>query len=221
MTQQDAVVFIVDDDDVIRSSLSRALEMRGFTTRSFASAASFLDAYDDTQPGCLVLDYGMPEMSGLELQDVLLERGHRIPTIFITGHGGVSESVRAMKGGALDFLEKPFRQETLVERIREALEKDARARKGRFMENSIRSNFDRLTDREKEITELLVTNPSSTSSKQVARALDISPRTVDHHRARILEKMEVTSVVELVDRCNSTNLFPRNSADRIGPGEPG
>lgn len=209
MTLVEPVVFIVDDDDVIRSSLSRALGMRGFATRTFGSAEGFLEAYDGQQAGCLILDYGMPEMSGLELQDVLVDRGYSIPTIFITGHGGVPESVRAMKRGAMDFLEKPFRQEVLVDRIKEAIQTDLSNRQDGDKVRSIRARLDGLTEREKEITELLVTNPSSTSSKQVARQLDISPRTVDHHRARILEKMQVSSVVELVDLCNTTKLFER------------
>lgn len=203
----DAFVFIVDDDKDLRTSLARALRLRGYTTREYGSAEDFLDEYQDDQSGCLILDYGMPDMSGLELQALLVERGITIPTIFITGHGGVPESVQAMKLGAVDFLEKPFRQEVLITQIDTALTVDIHRREGRDEARRVQTNFGRMTEREKEIAEFLVMNPSSTSSKDVARILDISPRTVDHHRARILEKMQVSSVVELVDLARRTNLF--------------
>ncbi len=207
MPNDQPFVFIVDDDEVIRTSLSRALTMRGFSVRSYASAEAFLAAYDPDEPGCLVLDYGMPQMTGLELQQRLVDEDKPIPIIFVTGHGGVPESVQAMKLGAIDFLEKPFKQETLIDRIGIAFEADAQTRVGRAAAREARARFDRLTEREQEIMLFLVKNPSATSSKDVARSLDISPRTVDHHRSRILEKMEVRSVVELVDVSRSTGLF--------------
>lgn len=203
----DPCVFIVDDDTDIRLSLSRALETRGFKTQTFASALAFLEAYDAEQSGCLILDYGLPEMSGLELQKILVERGYSIPTIFITGHGGVPESVEAMKWGAVDFLEKPFRQETLITQINAALRADEANRASQTLSRQTLQNFARLTDREREVLEFLVSNPAATSSKDVARHLDISPRTVDHHRARILEKMQVGSVVELVNLAIGTGLL--------------
>lgn len=204
-------VFIVDDDAVIRTSLSRALQVRGFEVQAYASAEAFLDGYNPKQPGCLVLDYGMPDMTGLELQEVLLQRAISIPVIFITGHGGVPESVQAMKLGAVDFLEKPFQQDVLIAAIREAFARDATARSNRAQVDAVRVKFARLTEREQEIMAFFVANPAATSSKEVARRLDISPRTVDHHRARILEKMEVKSVVELVDLSRSTGLFEGQS----------
>lgn len=203
----DPCVFIVDDDTDIRLSLSRALETRGFKTQTFASPLAFLEAYDAEQSGCLILDYGLPEMSGLELQKILVERGYSIPTIFITGHGGVPESVEAMKMGAVDFLEKPFRQETLITQINAAFKADEANRASRNQSRQALQNFARLTDREREVLEFLVSNPAATSSKDVARHLDISPRTVDHHRARILEKMQVGSVVELVNLAIGTGLL--------------
>jgi two-component system response regulator FixJ len=202
-----STVFIVDDDADIRSSLSRALGKRGFEVVTFDSAASFLEAYDPNQSGCIVLDYGMPEMSGLELQEHLLMKGYVIPIIFITGHGGVPESVQAMKAGAIDFLEKPFRQEILIERISAAFESDARMRELSEKVLSARTKLESLTVREKEIVEMIVANPASTSSKGIGRALDISPRTVDHHRARILEKTQSHSIAELVDLAISSKLF--------------
>lgn len=204
------IVFIVDDDEDIRTSLSRALTTRGYTTRVFASARLFLEDYDPEASGCLILDYGMPEMSGLELQRHLVGRGASLPIIFITGHGGVPESVQAMKLGAVDFLEKPFRQEALIKQIEGAMKLDAKSRIGRDKARDARRRVESLTDREKEIAALLVSNPSSSSSKDVARQLDISPRTVDHHRARILEKMRVNSVAELVDLSLTTQLFDKS-----------
>ncbi|WP_187429830.1 Response regulator protein TodT [Roseobacter fucihabitans] len=209
MSELDQVVFIVDDDEDIRTSLSRALEMRGYSTRVFASAQAFLDAYDADLMGCLILDYGMPQISGLELQSALVARGATLPIIFITGHGGVPESVQAMKLGAIDFLEKPFRQETLIKQIDAAFISDARSRQGHARARNARRMFESLTEREREIAQLLVSNPSSSSSKDVARHLEISPRTVDHHRSRVLEKMQVSSVAELVDLSISTGLFDK------------
>lgn len=207
MSAPEGQIFIVDDDEDIRVSLARALTTRGFEVRSFASAQAFIDAYDSDEGGCLILDYGMPEMSGLELQELLVSKGYDIPIIFITGHGGVSESVQAMKLGAVDFLEKPFRQETLVESIHAALEADKAKQARRARTREAKRRFATLTDREKEIAQLLVSDTSSTSSKQVARTLDISPRTVDHHRARILDKMQVSSVAQLIDLSLTTKLF--------------
>lgn len=209
-SQPEQTVFIVDDDDDIRTSLSRALKTRGYATRVFPSAKSFLDAFDPDLPGCLILDYGMPEMTGLELQRALVGRGISLPIIFITGHGGVPESVQAMKLGAVDFLEKPFRQEVLIKQIDTALKLDAQSRSGRAKATDARRRFDNLTDREREIAQLLVSNPSGSTSKDLARHLDISPRTVDHHRARVLEKMQVNSVAELVDLSITTRLFEQN-----------
>lgn len=200
-------VFLVDDDPDIRSSLSRALEKRDFNVESFASAAEFLSTYDGTQTGCLLLDYGMSEMNGLELQEHLISSGYDIPIIFITGHGGIAESVKAMKSGAVDFLEKPFRQETLVACINEAFAKAVETETQKEKTKVHRDNYARLTSREQEITQLMVTNSSSISSKEIGRQLDISPRTVDHHRARILEKMATKSVAELVDICLRAELF--------------
>ncbi len=207
MPDHQPIVFIVDDDESIRKSLERALKKRGFETISYASAFAFLEAFDPDQPGCLVLDHGMPDMTGLELQAHLISKGYSIPIIFITGHGGVPESVRAIQGGAVDFLEKPFRQDVLIERINAAFVLDAASRQDEGLQSSAREKFDRLTEREREIADLIARQPSDASSKLIARTLDISPRTVDHHRARILEKMEVRSVAELVDLANKANLL--------------
>ncbi|MEM7506973.1 MAG: response regulator [Pseudomonadota bacterium] len=199
MSEAAGTVFIVDDDAGVRSALSRSLSKRGFEIEAYASAVQFLEAYDPTRPGCIILDQRMPGMSGLELQEHLAKFDHCPSIIFVTGHGGVPESVQAIKAGAIDFLEKPFKTEVLVQRIHAALEADAenRARSGASQEASAKLAV--LTPREREIVDLIVASPSTTSSKEIARALDISPRTVDHHRARILEKMEIKSFVELME----------------------
>lgn len=191
-------VFVIDDDADIRSALARALGTRGYSVEVHASAQSFLKAYDPGRPGCLVLDYGLPGMNGLELQRHLNAEGLTIPVIFVTGHGGVPESVAAIKGGAIDFLEKPFRQADLIERIESAFEiartQLAEAEQSRRQQE----RFGRLTAREMEIVEHILTNPAAASSKEIALVLGISPRTVDHHRARILEKLDVRSIAELI-----------------------
>jgi FixJ family two-component response regulator len=166
---------------------------------TFETALDFLDVYDPSQPGCLVLDYGLPQMDGLKLQQVLAERQISIPIIFISGHGGVPETVQAMKAGAVDFLEKPFRQGALVDCINTAILADREKRAEDYHRNSALQRFAKLTLREREVANFMIANPSSTASKEIGRELKISPRTVDHHRARILEKMEIGSVAELID----------------------
>ncbi|RYH10124.1 response regulator transcription factor [Tropicimonas sp. IMCC6043] len=199
MTDSMPVVFVVDDDQDIRTSLTRALGQRGFEVIAYDSAEAFLAAYDGEQAACLVLDHGMPEMTGLDLQALLNAQDSPLALVFITGHGGVPESVQAMRGGAVDFLEKPFRQSVLVERIETALELAETRRAARELRRGIKARFDRLTAREEEIVARMLANPAEVSSKEIGNFLGISPRTVDHHRARILEKLEVRSVVELVD----------------------
>jgi FixJ family two-component response regulator len=213
-TDKFSTVFLIDDDDRIRTSLARALTKRGFRVDSFSSAESFLEAYDPTQAGCLVLDYGMPGLNGLGLQKQLSEKGIPIPIIFISGQGGVPETVQAMKAGAIDFLEKPFRQVDLVGCIETAFVTDSNRRKAANATKIARSKFERLTVREKEVALFIIGHPSSTSSKEVGRELKISPRTVDHHRARILEKMSITSVAELIDLSGSLETSESNTSQQ-------
>jgi len=207
MSATDKTVFIIDDDADIRTSLSRALGKRGFEVLTYGSAQEFLEAYGPDQSGCIILDYGMPGMNGLELQEKLVADGFLMPIIFITGHGGVPESVQAIKAGAVDFLEKPFRTDVLVERIRHAMTMDAATNEQREKARQARIKLETLTSREKEIVGMIVSNPSTSTSKEIARALDISPRTVDHHRARILEKMQIKSIVELIDVAIASKMF--------------
>jgi FixJ family two-component response regulator len=200
-------VFLIDDDADIRTSLSRALGLRGYQVKTFASAQEFLDSFDESASGCLILDYGMPKMNGLQLQRHLKDSGIAIPVIFITGHGGVPETVQAMKMGAVDFLEKPFKQSVLIERIDAAFKTDDERRHTSLKASETYSRYESLTEREREIAFIMVTNPAQNSSKEVARLLNISPRTVDHHRARILDKMAVNSVAELLESTIKAGLF--------------
>ena len=197
MEANDLTVFLVDDDSGVRSLLVASLEHHGLRVRAFDCAAAFLEAYSQEQAGCLVLDLSMPGMNGLELQQELIHRKLSIPIIFITGHADIPQTVRALKAGAVDFLEKPFRQEVLLERIDEAFSKDQKIRAEKSRDLSNQSRFARLTDREIEVLRLLVSGTASLSNKVVARKLDISHRTVDHHRARIMEKTGAHSITEL------------------------
>ncbi len=196
-------VFVVDDDADVRTSLSLGLGKRGYQVETFASAQAFLTGFDRKRAGCLVLDYGMPQMNGLELQRYLNRHRIQIPIIFITGHGGVPESVQAIKAGALDFLEKPFRQSDLIARIKMAFQEVHERLSLEQQNESQRARFDSLTAREKEIVKHILARPSATSSKELASQFGISHRTVDHHRARILEKLGVKSVAELIALANS------------------
>jgi len=208
-------VFLVDDDPAIRRSLSYALQKRGFTVDAYASGQAFLDSYQPEKAGCLILDLSMPGMNGLELQEHLIERDSRLPIIFITGHGSIPQSVHALKAGAVDFLEKPFRQEILLARIDDAFAEDRRRRQAFQERCDIAQRIDRLTEREKEIMQLLVSRTANHSSKDLARELDISNRTVDHHRARVMEKMEARSLPELIGMV--TKWKASLSVDVVGP----
>ena len=191
-------VYLVDDDPCVLTTLPRALRRRGFTVEAFDTAKEFLNAFVPDKPSCLILDLSMPDMSGLELQETLIKRGCQIPIIFITGHGGVPESVQAIRAGAIDFLEKPFAQDVLLARIKEAFDQDASARRKREKMQEIQDRFKRLTSREKEILHLLISQPNVSSSKSIAKELGISHRTVEQHRANILEKTNTTSLDDLL-----------------------
>ena len=195
MTKLDPVVFVVDDDEAVCRSLSLLIEDIGLEVKTFTSAPAFLSAYDPAQPGCLVLDVRMSGMSGLELQSRLKELDYGIPTIIITGHADVPMAVEAMKAGALAFIEKPFRDQVLLDNIQRAIDWDARTRRRRQEMRDVQSRIRLLTPREREIMDLLV---QGKTNKAIAYELGISQKTVDFHRANILQKVEVASVVELV-----------------------
>ena len=188
-------VYIVDDDQATRKSLRWLVETLGVPVQTFHCAVSFLDAYDASMPGCLVLDMMMPGMNGLELQRALIERGIEIPVIVLTGYADVPTAVRALKSGAVEFLEKPFNDDVLLEQIRKALALDTRRRSERGSLEIVRERMARLTRRESEILELVV---EGLSSKEIAGRLVVSFKTVEAHRAKVMRKMEAESVAQLV-----------------------
>lgn len=188
-------VYVVDDDLSVRDSLKWLLESVGIETRVFADAQSFLDAYQPASPGCLVLDVRMPGMSGLDLQRRLRERGAELPVIIVTGHADVPMAIRAMKEGAVDFIEKPYSDQLLLETIQAALEFNVEAQARRQQAAGIRASFDQLTAREKQIFERIV---AGKSNKTIAADLSISIKTVEVHRSRVMSKMQAGSLSELV-----------------------
>ncbi len=198
MDNSQQTVFVVDDDPSVLRTLPRGLTRRGFNVEAYNSALDFLNSDAIGRPGCLILDLSMPRMNGLQLQQALIEKGCSMPIIFITGHGGVPESVKALRAGAIDFLEKPFQPTVLLERIEEAFEQDRTMRAKQLSVEHVRSAFDRLTKREREILDHLLSEPKTASSKSIAKALGISHRTVELHRARILEKTGTSSLAELL-----------------------
>lgn len=200
-----ATVFVVDDDPPARKALALSLVKRGFEVTAFASAEEFLEAYGG-EPGCLVLDQRLTGASGLELQQALLEKEIQIPIIFVSGYGDIPTSVRAIKSGAIDFLEKPVRQELLLERIEEALSADAQHREKQEKKREICARFNKLTNRERDVMKLLVAESADTSSKYIASQLGISSRTVESYRARIIEKMQAKSISDLVLMAQTCDL---------------
>jgi len=195
MQAQVPTVFVVDDDEGVRNSLRFLLKTVGLATRVFPSASEFLDTYKPSQPGCLVLDVRMPGMSGLELQRQLNLRGAVIPVIFITGHGDIPMAVEAMQQGAFDFLQKPFRDQDFIDRIQRALERDARNRVALDQHTGIRERLDSLTSREREVLALMTRGKPN---KIMAAELGVSQRTVEIHRARVMEKSGAASLAQLV-----------------------
>jgi two-component system response regulator FixJ len=195
MKEKTATVFIVDDDDGVRSSIRLLLKSVGLAAMPMASAQEFLAAFDATQPGCLVLDIRMPAMSGMELQQQLNLRGATIPVIFITGHGDVPMAVEAMQHGAFDFLQKPFRDQELIDRVQKALARDSETRAALQKHDQIRQKLQALTPRETEVLELMI---KGKQNKVMAADLGLSQRTVEIHRAHVMEKMGANSVAQLV-----------------------
>jgi two-component system response regulator DctR len=187
-------VHVVDDDDAIRDALAWLLRSRGLSARTWASAEAFLAAWSEGLRGCLVLDVRMDGMSGVELFDRLLARGSRVPVVFLTGHGDVPLAVAALKKGAFDFVEKPFNDNELVDRIVAAMEQDAQQRRRLESEASVAARLAELTPRERQVMERVL---AGEYNKTIADALGIAVRTVEVHRARIFEKMGVRSAVEL------------------------
>ncbi|HEW78404.1 MAG TPA: response regulator transcription factor [Phycisphaerales bacterium] len=194
MNKSGPIVSVVDDDEDIRESLSILFETMGLKVQTYGGAQHFLAAYDPAQAGCLVLDVRMPGMSGPELQSKLAAEGVGLPIIIITGYGDVPMAVDAVRMGAVNFIEKPFRDQVLLDSVQKAIELDAQARLEQCEQADIEAKLSLLTPREQQILDLLVTGKSS---KMIAYELGISQKTVSFHRAHILEKVGVDSVLEL------------------------
>lgn len=195
MMESRQTVFIVDDDEAVRDSLQLLLRSVGLPSEAYASAQLFLDTFDVDRAGCLVLDVRMPGMNGLELAQRLRERAGILPVIFITGHGDVPMAVTAMRLGAMDFIQKPFRDQDLLDRINEALKQDAANRQVVNENQAITQRLATLTPRECEVLDRIV---AGQANKVIALELEVSQRTVEIHRARIMEKMQAPSLAELV-----------------------
>ena len=193
--RQQSTVFVVDDDDAVRDSITELVESVGLQTQGYSSALVFLESFEPARPGCLVLDVRMAEMSGLVLQQRLNEMGAALPIIMLTGHGDVPMAVEAMRNGALDFIQKPYREQALLDSINTALLKNANDRRSTSAGDSFQSRLRALTEREIEVFSYL---QQGESSKEIARKLTISPRTVEAHRHNLLQKLEVSSVKELL-----------------------
>jgi FixJ family two-component response regulator len=195
MSAPEPIVYIVEDDEALRSLVRALAQSIGVAARAFPSAQKFLEHYDPRQPGCMVLDIFMPGMSGLELQDELNRRGAVIPVIFITGHGDVASAVAAVRHGAFNYLQKPFSNAELIASVRQALELDRRNRQSLAQHDAIRDRLASLTRREREVLELIV---RGLASKVMAEEMGLSTRTVELHRSRVMGKMGASSIAQLV-----------------------
>ena len=189
------VVFVVDDDRAARESLSWLIGSVHLRVASFASAAEFLAAYPPGQPGCLITDVRMPGLSGLDLQAELSRREIGIPVIVVTGHGDVPMAVRAMKAGALDFVEKPFNDQVLIDLVQKAVAKSLAAARGQGEKRGVQTRIEQLTPRERQVLDMIV---AGDSNKGIAHVLGISEKTVEAHRAHVMEKMRARSLAELM-----------------------
>jgi two-component system, LuxR family, response regulator FixJ len=188
-------VFVIDDDEAVRHFLRALIASVGLRVQAYASAQEFLDARQGNSPGCIVLDIRMPGMSGLELQQELNAREIDLPVIVLTGHGNVQVAVHAMKAGAVDFIEKPFNNELLLDRVQRAVVKSLEGRENRARRDEILRRQESLTPRERQVLDLVV---AGESNKGVARYLQISEKTVEIHRANVMEKMQAKSLADLV-----------------------
>lgn len=188
-------VFVVDDDRAVRDSLRWLVESIGVKVQTFEAATDFLKEYDPELPGCIILDVRMPGMSGLELHERLKRFDFSLPVIFITGHGDVPMAVRAMKSGAVDFISKPFNDQTLLDRVQLAIERDRQNRAKRAEHQEIYARWAKLTPREREVMEMVI---AGHSNKSIASRLGVSSKTVEAHRAKFMEKMEANSLPDLM-----------------------
>jgi FixJ family two-component response regulator len=198
-------VHVVDDDDLARKGTARLLDAAGFDTRTYSSAHEFLSAVTSDTAGCIVLDVRLPDLSGLDLQVALTDRGVALPIVFMTGHGAIPDSVRAIQRGAVDFLTKPVEGDILLAAVSRALEQDASSRAARAHKEILRTRYDRLSPREREVFLHLLRGQLN---KQVAADLQITERTIKLHRAHIFQKLEVSSMVEMARLAVDLGLDP-------------
>ncbi|AKH19254.1 response regulator transcription factor [Sedimenticola thiotaurini] len=205
MTEQR--VFIIDDDPAVRDALVTLVESVGLTAEDYASADEFLDSYSNETPGCLITDICLPGMDGLQLQQVLQERDIQLPLIAISAHGDIAMAVKMVRRNAIDFIEKPFRNHIMLQRIHEALDIDHQQRLQRARDEKLKARLSLLTPREKQTLNLLL---DGKSNKIIAAELSLSPRTVEAHRANILKKMHADSVTALANQINNNHLLIEN-----------
>ena len=205
MTEAEPTVFVVDDDPSVRRSTERLVRSMGFNVQTFATAKEFRERARIESPSCLVLDVHLPGPSGLDLQQELVQAGVQIPIIFITGRGSIPMSVRAMKGGAVEFLTKPTRSRDLLTAIRAAIERDRASHQARRQLDALRERYERLTAREREVMTLVV---AGHLNKEIASEVATTERTIKFHRAHIMEKMEAESVADLVRIAGQLGLAP-------------
>jgi len=202
-TLDQPIVFVIDDDDSVRRSLERLLRSVDLDVETYASAQEFLRRALPDRPSCVVLDLRLPGPSGLELQESLIRAGHNVPIVFISGHADVPSSVRAIKAGAVDFLQKPFSDQALLDIIHGALRRDRESRRDRAEVAGLRVRFDTLTPRERDVLRLVI---QGRLNKQIAGDLGISEKTVKFHRGRVMEKTQAGSVAELVRQADRLGL---------------
>lgn len=215
-TEQSATVFIVDDDLSVRKSLRWLIESVGLQAQTFESPAAFLQSFDPQRPGCLVLDLRMPGMSGLDLQERLLERGSLLPVIIVTAHADVPSAVRGMKHGAVNLFEKPVSEQMLLDQIQQCLREDRERREAAKFRTAITARYESLTAREAEVLDLVA---GGLSSREIGVELGVSYKTVEAHRAKIMKKMEADSVPELIRHFLTLGRTPASGPPSASSGE--
>jgi FixJ family two-component response regulator len=207
-TEEQAVVFVIDDDEELRDGLSNLLRSVGLQVKAFASAMDFLKSSLPDVPSCLVLDVRLPGVSGLDFQSELIKKDIGMPIVFMSAHGDIPMTVRAMKAGAVEFLPKPFHEQSMLDAVHSALEKDRQRRKGIGDTSQLRSSFDSLTSREQEIFAYVA---SGLMNKQIAAEIELSEITVKVHRASVMRKMGAKSLADLVRMADALGVWPPKS----------